>query len=299
MLLPGIGMLRQAIDLRQRRSHDIIHHTTEAPELFDIVKPSDCHYVVAVRQPSGHAALLHHKARSVGDDGLFKADFGTVSETCYHGRILPPALGECLLRRWRAIGILQAFHVSHHAGSESQPLYPAVKVHLQTRFVSFGSREDNAVFLGINLKDRADGGVQLGVQQNDLLAMSERLENNLGAELHRAGHVHNNVDAGGARQQEGVLRYYGPAGGNCLVHLALRRALDDVREPGVTENTESLLHVAGVDSAQAHAGNVVHELVREPLTHEAGTDHRHTNRLAALFKRPQSIVHDDHSSLLR
>ena len=44
-------------------------------------------------------------------------------------------------------------------------------------------------FVRVDLQDRSDRGVDLGVQQHDVLAVLERLEDDAGAELDRAGRI--------------------------------------------------------------------------------------------------------------
>src|SRR5258707_5198193 len=48
MLLLRIGMLGEAIDLRQRRTDHIIHNPTESAKLFNVIELSDFHHVVSV-----------------------------------------------------------------------------------------------------------------------------------------------------------------------------------------------------------------------------------------------------------
>ena len=76
----------------------------------------------------------------------------------------------------------------------------------------------------VDLEDRADRGVDLGVHQDDVLAVRERLEDDLGAELHRAGDVDEHVDLRRAGEQHRVLGHHRAA-------LANRRVSSSVCVP--------------------------------------------------------------------
>ena len=130
---------------------------------------------------------LHLEAGGVGDDRLLEADLRAVGEARHHRRVLPPLLGEALLRRRVAIGILQALDVADDARDQAEALDPADEVHLHAGLVAVAGRQDDAVLLGVDLQDRADRRVDLGVHQHDVLAVLERLEHDVGAELDRAG----------------------------------------------------------------------------------------------------------------
>ena len=79
-------------------------------------------------------------------------------------------------------------------GVRPEPLHPPHEVHLEPRLVAVAGRQDLAVPLRVHAQDRADRGVDLGVHQDDGLAVPERLENDVGTELHRAGDVDEHVD---------------------------------------------------------------------------------------------------------
>ena len=90
----------------------------------------------------------------------------------------------------------------------------------------------------VDLQDRADRGVDLGVHQHDVLAVLERLEDDVRAELDRAGDVDEHVDLlGAARAATGPRSR--PAGPRAIAssNAAWRRRDDGVREPGVAETS--------------------------------------------------------------
>ena len=99
-----------------------------------------------------------------------------------------------LLRRRVAVRVLQTLDVPDDPRDQAEPLDPAEEVHLQPGLVAIARRQDDAVLAGVDLQDRADGGVDLGVHQHHVLAVAEGLEDDVGAELDRAGDVDDDVD---------------------------------------------------------------------------------------------------------
>src|SRR5207244_12283688 len=118
MLLLRIGMLGEAIDLRQRRTDDIINNPTEPAKLFNIIALSDFHHVVFVLGPPGHAARFHNHSGGVCYDRLLEADLRPVGKAGHHRRILPPLLGKPLLRTWIPARILYTLFVTLYARRE-------------------------------------------------------------------------------------------------------------------------------------------------------------------------------------
>ena len=49
-------------------------------------------------------------------------------------------------------------------------------------------------FFGVDLKDRPDRRVDLGIHQHDVFAVLEGLEHDMSTELDRAGHIDDHVD---------------------------------------------------------------------------------------------------------
>ena len=260
----------------------------------DVVELADLHHVAAVLQAARHAARLHLESGGVGDDGLLEADLRAVGEAGHHRRVLAPALGKALLRGGIAIGILQPFDVAHDARDEPEALDPAIQIHLHAGLVAFARRQDDAVLFGVDLQNRADRRVDLGVHQHDVLAVLESLEDDARPEFDRAGHVHQHVDLLGARQQEGVFGDDRLAGADGILHLALRGGRDGVLAAGVGEHVEARCAAPVVDRHHAHPGDAVHDLIGEPLPHEAGADNGDSDRPALRFPGLQCGVDDDH-----
>ena len=123
------------------------------------------------------------KPGGIGDDRLLEADLGAIGERSDHRGVLAPPLRPALLRRRIAIGILQPFHVADDARDETEALHPAKQIHLHARLVTIARRQNHAVLARVHLQNRADGRIDLGVHQHDGLAVPERLEDDMSAEL--------------------------------------------------------------------------------------------------------------------
>src|SRR6185437_13587015 len=93
-----------------------------------------------------------------------------------------------------------------------------------------------------------------------------------------------------------VFRDHGLAGANGILDGVLRVREHRVISARVLEVASRSVYPAAVDGDDAHAGDVVHDGVREPLAHETGAQNADTNRSASLGARPQCIVNDDHDS---
>ena len=90
-------------------------------------------------------------------------------------------------------------------GVSPSPCDPAHQVHLQPRLVAIASRQDLTVSLRVHPQNWSDRGIDLGVHQDDGLAVLEGVEDDMRTELDRSGDVDEHVDVGAARQQERIL----------------------------------------------------------------------------------------------
>ncbi len=107
----------------------------------------------------------------------------------------PHRSANALLGRRVAVRVLEALDVADHArGRGPRPFDPAVQVHLQPGSSPSQADRITPCSLGVDLQDRPDRGVDLGVHQHDVLAVGERLEDDVGAELDRPGDVDDDVD---------------------------------------------------------------------------------------------------------
>ena len=294
VLLLGIGMFGQTIDLRERRTDHIINDATEPTQFVDVVKFADLHDIVLVIQAAGHAARFDHEPGGVRHDGLLEADLRAVGKACHHGRILSPLVGKTFLRRRIAVRVLQPLDVAYNSRGQPKSLDPAIEVHLQARLVSVTRRQDHSAFGGIDLENRADGGVEFSVHQHHVFLMLESLDHDVRAELDRTGYIDQHVDLLRTRKQESVFRDDRLAGPYGILQLDLRVGDDNVLETRIFEDMKRLFEFAAVNGDHAHAGNAVHNLIGQPLCHETGAEQRHANRFALLLAGFQYIINDDH-----
>src|SRR5205814_6210487 len=73
------------------------------------------------------------------------------------------------------------------------PLPPRYTLFPYTTLFRSGG-ENGAVFRGVGLENRADGGVDLGVHEHHVFVMLKSFEHKLSAELDRAGGVNDDID---------------------------------------------------------------------------------------------------------
>ncbi len=75
--------------------------------------------------------------------------------------------------------------------------------------------------VGVDVQDRADRRLELGVHQHDVLAIGERLEHHLRAELDRAGDLAHDVDVLAPAEQERIVGVGRTAASGDLIELGL------------------------------------------------------------------------------
>ena len=296
MALLRVRVLGEAEHLHERRAHRVVDDPAQRAKLLEVVELGRVHDRAVVFEAPRHAARAHLESGGVGDDGLLEADLRPVREGGHHRRVLSPPLGPALLRGRVAIGILQPLHVHHRARDEPEALHPAEEVHLHAGLVAFAGGEDLAVLARVEAEDRTEGRVHLGVHEDDRLLVGERLEDDLGAELHRARHVDDDVHLGRAADGEGILGDDGRALADGLVESGLGLRHHHVVATRVLVDADRALGLAIVDGRHAHAAHAVDDLVGEPLAHEPGADHADADRLALRFVGGERPVDDDHVS---
>ena len=122
--------------------------------------------------------------------------------------------------------------------------------------------------------------VDLGVHQDDVLAVLECLQHDMGAELDGAGRIHHHIDELGTGQQQGIIGRDRTVRDDRLVELPLRSGHDDVLAAGIAKHVERALRIAVGYGDHAHPGRAVHDLVGQALRHEAGADDRDPNGIS-------------------
>jgi len=148
----------------------------------------------------------------------------------------------------------------------------------------------------VDLEDRADRRVELGVHEHDRLAVLERVERDARAELDRAGQLDEDVDVLGAREQERVVGCDGRPLAQRVLERAGRRDGLRVGEPRVAEDVGGAVGAAPVDRRDAHPRDAVRDLVAEALRHEAGADEADADRAILRLARTQRGVDEDHAA---
>ena len=127
----------------------------------------------------------------------------SANEVTMKGR-MPVRVGEALLRVGVAVMVEEALDVAGQHRPVADRLDEAEHVHRHTRLVAVGVGYHHARAVGEDLEHRADGGVQLGIHEHDVLAVGDRLGDGAGAVLHLAGALDDRLDLRRAAQQQRV-----------------------------------------------------------------------------------------------
>ena len=73
---------------------------------------------------------------------------------------------------------------------------------MHSGFVAVAGRHNGTGLAGLHLQDGANGGIDFGVHENHWLAVFDRLQDPLRAELDRASHVDHDIDLAGAADRD-------------------------------------------------------------------------------------------------
>ena len=147
--------------------------------------------------------------------------------------------------------------------------------------------------VGVDVQDRPNRRLELGVHQHDVLAVCERLERDVSSELDRARDLADDVDVLAAAEQERIVGHGRAAGRRGVVERVLRVDGDGL-DARVAEDLGGSLRLPVRDRDDAHPGNAVDDLVRQALAHETGADDPDADRPPFGFAGLQRGVDDDH-----
>ena len=197
---------------------------------------------------------------------------------------LSPTLGKAVLRGRVTIRVLKALHIPHQARREAKAFDPAIKVHLHARLVALTAGEDHAVLVGIGLEDGADGGIELGVHQHDVLPVLEGLEHDVGTVFDRAGDIDEHVDMRRACEEHRILGRHRPRARGSIVEFEPRHRDDTVLAARKFEDRNGSLGTPVRYCDDTHTKRAVDDLVGQASI-------RKTNRF-----RKITLLSDTYSS---
>ena len=207
-------------------------------------------------------------------------------------------VGEALLRVGVAVVVEKPLDVAGQYRPVADGPDKAEHVHGHARLVAVGVGDHHARAVGEDLEDRADGGVQLGIHEHDMLAVGDRLGGGAGAVLHLTGALDDRLDPRRAAQQQRIGRHRPPAAGQQSIQGFLVAHLDAVLHAGVGEHALRGLDGAVGDRHDPHPHHVALNHRGHALAHVAGPDHADPDGVALLLTALQRRVHDDHSAYL-
>ncbi len=145
---------------------------------------------------SFHPPLLDLEPGGVGQDGRLQRQLGPVGERSDHDRALAVGVGETALRVWGAVVVEEALDVPGEHRAVADGVDEPEQVHRHARLVAIGVGDDNAGPVGLHLEDRTHGGVELGVDQQHVLAPVDRLDDDPRRRLDLTGALDDRLDAG-------------------------------------------------------------------------------------------------------
>jgi len=147
----------------------------------------------------------------------------------------------------------------------------------------------------VRLENRPQGRVELRVHQDHVLAVLERLEDRVRAELDRAGHVDDDVDVRRSADQHRVGGHDRPAALDGVIDGRLRISDHRIdRRVRVTVAVYGLLDATIEDRHEPDSARAVQDLVRDAARHEARAEHGDADRPPFGFSCRERRVEDDH-----
>ena len=205
---------------------------------------------------AAHAATLDGHAGGVRHDRLLERDLRAVGEAGHHCGVLTPLLGKPLLRGRVPIGVVQSLDVPGDQRSQADALHEANEIHLHARLVTVASGVDDPGRSGLLREGPADGSVDLGVHQHDVLAAGDCGLADPAAVLDGPGGVDDDVDVlGGAHGGEVVGDDRSAALERCVESVAVGG--DRIVDAGVGVGAQALVDRAVDDCREGHPGDRV------------------------------------------
>ena len=148
--------------------------------------------------------------------------------------------------------------------------------------------------VGLAAQQRADGGVDLGVHQHEVLATLDRVERDRGAVVDRPGDVDEAVDLLGTGEQRRVVRHRRPAPCDDVLQGRDRVGRGDVGDAGVPAGGHRTIGGAVAHRCDPHARHRGRDLIDERRSHGPGAVHPDANGTALALARLECGVDEDH-----
>ena len=146
----------------------------------------------------------------------------------------------------------------------------------------------------MHLEYWADGRVELGVHQGDVLAGRDRRRAHLRPGLDFAGGVDDRVDIARAAQEERILGDRVPFARDGVFQRTHAVDRHNVADAGLVVGTHGLRQRPIGDGDKSHARDRGEDVERDTTPHVPGTDQADTDRVALSFALLECFVDDDH-----
>ena len=237
-----------------------------------------------------HTAASNFEAGGIGEDGGFHRELGGVGEGRDLADILIVLLGK------RALGFGVAIVVDHTldvaCGDDFQPKRAQVaqQGHRNTGLIAIGVREHDARFIGFDLEDGADEGIQLGIHEHYVLAVFECVEHDSGGGFDGARNFEDHVNRAASGQDGRVGGKNGHAACDLLFGFVRRIDEGAVGETSLAEGALRVFRCSVGNRHQPHARNRRSQLQGDGSARCSGAHHADANRVTGSFQLLQGSI---------
>jgi hypothetical protein len=208
-------------------------------------------------------------------------------------------LGKLALRLRVAVTVQEALDLAHQHRLVADAVDEPVQVHRHARLVAVGVRVHDAVAVGVDLEDRPDGRVHLGVHQHDVLAVRNRVERHARAVFDVTRGLDDRLDATGTAGDLRVVRHRIGSRFDRGVELGRRADRAELVDSRFAVGPLGLVRVPVHDDRQPQTGKSRQDLEGDAAPHVAGSHESHADGIALLQPLLQCRVDDDHFEFLR
>ena len=190
--------------------------------------------------------------------------------------------------------VLETLDVPAEQGRESDPLHETVEVHLGARLVAVATGDDHPGTIRMPLEDRPQRAIELGIDQDHVLAMLDRVQSHLCSELHGSGRLNQGVDAIGPTQDCRIVGDRELPAGDRVLQLGAGGDPPHRLDAGAGIRGLGCLDVTVRYGHQLHPLDRADDLLGQGVTQSAGPDHADPDRIPGRFPSRKRPVNDDH-----
>ena len=229
---------------------------------------------------SEHAPRRDAEAGRVRHDPHLGGDLGAVGEGRDHLGPLADGVGEALLRGGRALVIEQALDVAGEDRPEPEQSRLVEEIHDHGRLIAGHVGDHHPGRIGPRLEQRPEAGVELGVDEDQVLAGVDRAGRDARSEFDLARRLDDGLDPGRLGQHRRVIRDHWAMVAHRDVELGHRADPARRVHAGIAVGALSLRNGPVRDRDELDAGRPADDPVRESAPGVAGADQADADRVA-------------------